>query len=66
MRGDTALRAQAPTRTVIQRDDVRIEMLAQGSGRLVVLLPSLGAARPISIDCERIAYAGTLWTGTAT
>jgi pimeloyl-ACP methyl ester carboxylesterase len=59
MRGDTALCAQAPTRTVVARDDVRIEVLAQGIGPLVVLLPSLGrGAADFDPIAERLAGAG--------
>jgi pimeloyl-ACP methyl ester carboxylesterase len=59
MRDDTALRAQAPTRTVIARNEMRIEVLAQGSGPLVVLLPSLGrGAADFDPIAERLADAG--------
>jgi pimeloyl-ACP methyl ester carboxylesterase len=59
MRGDTTLRAQAPTCAVIQRNDVRLEVLAQGSGPLVVLLPSLGrGAADFDPIAERLADAG--------
>ena len=34
--------AQAPRRSMIARGDVRIEVLAQGEGKVIVLLPSLG------------------------
>jgi pimeloyl-ACP methyl ester carboxylesterase len=48
-----------PTQTVIARGDVRIEILAQGEGRVVVLLPSLGRGAadfdPIAV---RLAAAG--------
>src|SRR5262245_42699971 len=49
----------APTRTVIARGDVRIEVLAQGQGSLVVLLPSLGrGAADFDAVAERLADAG--------
>src|SRR5947209_10444900 len=44
---------------VIQRDDVRIDVLAQGSGPLVVLLPSLGrGVADFDPIAERLAGAG--------
>ena len=50
---------QPLTRTVIARGDARIEVLAQGSGRVIVLLPSLGRGAsdfdPIAL---RLAQAG--------
>ena len=50
MRGDTALCAQAPTRTVIARNDVRIEVLAQGErARWSSCCLRSAAAPPISI-----------------
>jgi pimeloyl-ACP methyl ester carboxylesterase len=49
----------AATRTIIQRDDVRIEVLAQGSGRAIVLLPSLGrGASDFDPIAARLAHAG--------
>jgi pimeloyl-ACP methyl ester carboxylesterase len=55
----TGFPAQAPARTVIARGDVRIEVLAQGSGPVIVLLPSLGRGAadfdPIAL---RLAQAG--------
>lgn len=42
MNGDSALRTRLATRTVIAHGDVRIEVLAQGDGPIIVLLPSLG------------------------
>jgi pimeloyl-ACP methyl ester carboxylesterase len=51
--------ARALTRTVIAHGDVRIEILAQGQGNLVVLLPSLGrGASDFDAVAERIADAG--------
>jgi pimeloyl-ACP methyl ester carboxylesterase len=50
---------QAPTRTVIARGDVRIEILAQGRGPVIVLLPSLGrGASDFDPIAERLAQAG--------
>jgi pimeloyl-ACP methyl ester carboxylesterase len=47
------------TRTVIAHGDVRIEILAQGQGNLVVLLPSLGrGASDFDAVAERVADAG--------
>jgi pimeloyl-ACP methyl ester carboxylesterase len=46
-------------RAVISRGDVRIEVLQQGSGPLVVLLPSLGrGAGDFDSIAERVAAAG--------
>jgi pimeloyl-ACP methyl ester carboxylesterase len=51
--------AQALTRTVIARGDVRIEVLAQGEGNVIVLLPSLGrGAGDFDAVAERLAGAG--------
>src|SRR5262245_24412993 len=59
MRGDTATCTQPPTRTLIARADVRIEVLAQGSGPVVVLLPSLGrGAEDFDAIAEQLAGAG--------
>ncbi|MPZ38871.1 MAG: alpha/beta fold hydrolase [Rhizobiales bacterium] len=45
--------------TIVQRGDVQIEVLAQGSGHRVVLLPSLGrGATDFDVMAERIAAAG--------
>jgi pimeloyl-ACP methyl ester carboxylesterase len=50
---------QTPTRTVIARGDVHIEILAQGSGSVIVLLPSLGrGAADFDVVAERLAVAG--------
>src|SRR5215475_10938612 len=49
----------APTRTLVARGDVRIEILGQGQGNLVVLLPSLGrGAADFDAVAERLADAG--------
>jgi len=49
----------APTRTLVARGDVRIEVLAQGQGNVVVLLPSLGrGAGDFDAVAERLADAG--------
>jgi pimeloyl-ACP methyl ester carboxylesterase len=59
MSSDTAFGAPAPTHTIIARGDVRIEVLAQGSGPLIVLLPSLGrAASDFDSIATRLAQAG--------
>jgi pimeloyl-ACP methyl ester carboxylesterase len=48
-----------PVRTVITRGDVRIEVLAQGEGNVIVLLPSLGrGAADFEAVAERLADAG--------
>ena len=50
---------RALTRTVIAHGDVRIEILGQGQGNLVVLLPSLGrGAADFDVVAERLADAG--------
>jgi pimeloyl-ACP methyl ester carboxylesterase len=50
---------QPPTRTVITRGDARIEVLAQGSGPVIVLLPSLGrGASDFDPIAARLAQAG--------
>ena len=47
------------TRTIVTRGDVRIEVLSQGSGPLVVLLPSLGrGAEDFDAIAVRLAAAG--------
>ncbi len=47
------------TRTVIQRGDTHIEILSQGAGPLIVLLPSLGrGAEDFDPIAERLAAAG--------
>jgi len=59
MSSDTAFGASAPTHTIIARSDVRIEVLAQGSGPLIVLLPSLGrGASDFDRIATRLAQAG--------
>lgn len=46
-------------RKVLERDDVRLEALVQGSGPLIVLLPSLGrGATDFDPIAERLAGAG--------
>jgi len=51
--------AAAVTSTIVQRGDVQIEVLAQGSGPRVVLLPSLGrGASDFDVMAEWIAGAG--------
>jgi pimeloyl-ACP methyl ester carboxylesterase len=54
-----ALGTQAATSTVIKSDDGQIEVLAQGAGPLVVLLPSLGrGAGDFDLIADRLAAAG--------
>jgi pimeloyl-ACP methyl ester carboxylesterase len=49
----------AVTSTIVQRGDVQIEVLAQGSGRRIALLPSLGrGASDFDVMAARIAAAG--------
>jgi pimeloyl-ACP methyl ester carboxylesterase len=49
----------APTREIIQHGDVRIEVLSQGGGPPIVLLPSLGrGAGDFDRIAERLAEAG--------
>ena len=49
----------AVTTTIVQRGDVQIEVLAQGSGRRIALLPSLGrGASDFDVMAARIAAAG--------
>jgi len=49
----------AVSRTVITRGDTHIEILSQGTGRLVVLLPSLGrGAEDFDPIAEKLAAAG--------
>ena len=49
----------APTRTLVAHGEVRIEVLAQGEGNVVVLLPSLGrGAGDFDVVAERLAGAG--------
>jgi pimeloyl-ACP methyl ester carboxylesterase len=51
--------AAAPTREIIQHRDVRIEVLSQGGGPPIVLLPSLGrGAEDFDRIAERLAEAG--------
>jgi pimeloyl-ACP methyl ester carboxylesterase len=50
---------RTPERTVVARGEVRIEVLAQGQGNVVVLLPSLGrGAGDFDTVAERLAGAG--------
>jgi pimeloyl-ACP methyl ester carboxylesterase len=50
---------RTPERTVVARGQVRIEVLAQGQGNLVVLLPSLGrGATDFDAVAQRLADAG--------
>jgi pimeloyl-ACP methyl ester carboxylesterase len=54
-----AIAAQTPTRTIIKSDDGQIEVLAQGAGPLIVLLPSLGrGAEDFDVIAGRLADAG--------
>ncbi len=51
--------ATQATRTVVTRGDVRIEVLRQGAGPLIVLLPSLGrGAEDFDAIAARLAAAG--------
>lgn len=55
----TARTAAAVTSTIVRRGPVSIEVLAQGAGHRVVLLPSLGrGASDFDVMAERIAAAG--------
>src|SRR5258708_27740010 len=55
----TGFPAPAPTRTVLARGDWRIEVLAQGSGQIIVLLPSLGrGASDFDPIASRLVQAG--------
>ena len=59
MSGENVSRAQPPTRMIIARGDVRLEVLAQGDGPIIVLLPSLGrGACDFDPIAERLAGAG--------
>ena len=54
-----AIAADAPTKTVVERGDVQIEVLAQGSGPVIVLLPSLGrGAEDFEAIAEQLGDAG--------
>ncbi len=49
----------APTHIMVTRGDVRLEVLAQGAGPPIVLLPSLGrGANDFDVIAERLAGAG--------
>jgi pimeloyl-ACP methyl ester carboxylesterase len=56
----TGFPAQAPARTVIACGDVRVEVLAQGNGPVIVLLPSLGRGAgdfdPIALRLAQSGY----------
>jgi pimeloyl-ACP methyl ester carboxylesterase len=55
----TAGAGPAATSSIVQRGDVRIEVLALGAGPPVVLLPSLGrGASDFDVIADRIARAG--------
>ena len=55
----TAGGTAAVTSTIVRRGDVEIEVLAQGAGTRIVLLPSLGrGASDFDVMAERIADAG--------
>jgi len=54
-----AANAQPRTREVIHRDDVAIEVIAEGSGPAIILLPSLGRdSEEFDPIAERLAAAG--------
>jgi pimeloyl-ACP methyl ester carboxylesterase len=54
-----AANAQPRTREVIHRDDVAIEVISEGHGPLIVLLPSLGRdSEEFDPVAERLAAAG--------
>lgn len=54
-----AVNTQPRTREVVHRGDVAIEVIAEGSGPLIVLLPSLGRdSEEFDPVAERIAAAG--------
>jgi pimeloyl-ACP methyl ester carboxylesterase len=54
-----AANAQPRTREVIHRDDVTIEVIAEGSGPAIILLPSLGRdSEEFDPVAERLAAAG--------
>jgi hypothetical protein len=51
--------AQTRTREVVRRDNISIEVIAEGRGRPILLLPSLGAAPVINVgaagdDCLQV------------
>src|SRR5688572_28857416 len=55
----SARAASAVTTSIVRRGPVTIEVLAQGAGPLVVLLPSLGrGATDFDVMADRIADAG--------
>jgi pimeloyl-ACP methyl ester carboxylesterase len=54
-----AVHTQPRTREVIHRDDVAIEVISEGSGPVIVLLPSLGRdSEEFDPVAERLAAAG--------
>jgi pimeloyl-ACP methyl ester carboxylesterase len=54
-----SLAAEPVSRAIIERGGVRIEVLAQGSGPLIVLLPSLGrGASDFDAMADQLAAAG--------
>lgn len=54
-----AIFAQARTRELVRRDNVTIEVIAEGRGPLIVMLPSLGRdSEEFDPAAERIAAAG--------
>src|SRR5215470_19148484 len=57
--GGIVMAQTARTRFVVDRGDVKIEMIAEGRGPLIVLLPSLGRdSEEFDPVAERIASAG--------
>ena len=55
----TSPRSRQPERKLVERDDVRLEVRIEGSGPLIVLLPSLGrGAADFDPIAERLACAG--------
>jgi len=57
--GTAAVGAEPPTRSMVARGDARIEVLSQGRGPTIVLLPSLGrGAGDFDAMANRLADAG--------
>ena len=57
--GTAAVGAEPPTRSVVTHGDARLEVLAQGRGPVIVLLPSLGrGAGDFDAMANRLADAG--------
>ena len=50
----------AVTRSLVERADVRIELLSQGKGPLVVMIPSLGRPAVVVKVCDAKALARLL------